>query len=113
MQTLHVPCTLPTHSRDALQQVQLCTHCTLPRSQLHSLCSLTRWTAGEQVQLCKHVRTGETVVLKIIKKQWVLDAHQLDHVKEENATMMQLSAHDCPFVVKTLGSFQVMYSPWL
>jgi hypothetical protein len=46
------------------------------------------------------------VVLKIIKKTWVLQSQQLAHIKEENLTMMQLSAHDCPFVVRTLGSFQ-------
>lgn len=74
---------------------------------------LTRVAFTSQVQLCTHIRTNETVVLKIIKKSWVLQSQQLAHIKEENLTMMQLSAHDCPFVVKTLGSFQVLYIPLL
>eukprot|EP00123_Amoebidium_parasiticum_P007732 comp18327_c0_seq1/m.19403 comp18327_c0_seq1/g.19403 ORF comp18327_c0_seq1/g.19403 comp18327_c0_seq1/m.19403 type:complete len:461 (-) comp18327_c0_seq1:117-1499(-) len=59
-----------------------------------------------KVQLCKHIRTGETVVLKIIRKSFVVQAKEVDHVKEEVDTMTQLAAHDCPFVVKTLGTFQ-------
>ncbi|KNC80867.1 AGC/PKA protein kinase, partial [Sphaeroforma arctica JP610] len=59
-----------------------------------------------KVQLCRHIQTEEKVVLKIINKSWVLQQQQLDHVKEENTTMMELSAHECPFTVKTLGSFQ-------
>eukprot|EP00123_Amoebidium_parasiticum_P013457 comp21966_c0_seq1/m.31694 comp21966_c0_seq1/g.31694 ORF comp21966_c0_seq1/g.31694 comp21966_c0_seq1/m.31694 type:complete len:544 (-) comp21966_c0_seq1:330-1961(-) len=59
-----------------------------------------------KVQLCIHVKTGEKVVLKVVKKKYVLEAGQLEHIKHEVETMNTLSAHGCPFVVKTLGSFQ-------
>eukprot|EP00124_Ichthyophonus_hoferi_P005720 Ihof_evm1s917 gene=Ihof_evmTU1s917 len=59
-----------------------------------------------KVQLCRHIQSKEMVVLKIIRKAFVLESKELGHVKEEIDTLTQLSAHDCPFVVKTLGSFQ-------
>eukprot|EP01134_Creolimax_fragrantissima_P006938 CFRG6938T1 len=59
-----------------------------------------------RVLLCRHLLTNMKVVLKQIEKKHVIKTRQQHHLRDERDALKDLSEHDCPFVVHTVGCFQ-------
>eukprot|EP01134_Creolimax_fragrantissima_P004806 CFRG4806T1 len=54
-----------------------------------------------------HIQSGNTVVLKVINKNKIRHSHLgIEHMREEQMTLIELSRKDIPFAVKTIGAFQ-------
>lgn len=56
-----------------------------------------------RVKLARHNSTQQILVLKVMKKQHLIQKRQVEHVNNERKILSRL---DNPFVVKILGSFQ-------
>jgi serine/threonine protein kinase len=59
-----------------------------------------------KVYLCEHKLTGETVVIKAIKKLFVTNCKHENLIRQENQVLRVLSRCPCPFILKTLATFQ-------